>query len=165
MVANVASTTDVPQLADDHGQTYTNHVAASSYDADGDSMTISLALDVSPGTTTVTASLPLAVDTFEVYVLEYAGITAFDASSYGIGATDTGPDGMTSGAVTTTGDSELLLGAGFAGGVIGGTGFTERSAFDANTIEDRFVPPGSHEATAQCLDFGVGWVLAVAAFR
>lgn len=123
------------------------------------------AFDVAGGNVTVTVT---TTDTtheyFEVYALEYAGLSAFDVSATAQG-TSSSTDAMASGYATTTFANDLIVGYGTEGVGAAGTSFTLRSGFESDVVEDRIVSTaGAYEATATMVS-GSGWEMAMVAFK
>jgi hypothetical protein len=113
--------------------------------------TIALAQDARGGSGSVTVNLAGAFD-FDFHVLEYAGIAARSALEVAAGSagSSTAPDGMSSGVRATSAAKGLIIGYGACTNTCYvGTGFTARSTFHGNLVEDRiFAAPGSYEAIA-----------------
>jgi len=123
-----------------------------------------VALDVKGGIDPVTIDLVGGpVTHFEVYIHEYANISAFDSANGMTGAADA----MSSGNITVSQPSELLFGyvtIDYGSGVAG-AGFTPRSAFNGNVTEDRLVTTaGAFPVTATKLN-GTTWIMLGASFK
>ncbi len=148
-------------ITDSLGGTYAQFVAYhSSYYDDY----IWAAFNVVGGNDTVTVTTTTSHTGFEVYMLEYAGLSDFDVQASASG-TGTGTDNMTSGFATTTFGNDLILGFGEDGAAVAGTGFTLRSGFEEDIFEDRIVSTaGSYQATAS-MQSGVSWQISMAAFK
>ena len=118
-----------------------------------------------PDTVTVTLSGD-SNDFIELRLLEYGGPTTLDATSIAAGgAVGDGPVfGMP---VTTTSSDELLVVLAVAhGGVVSvGTGFTLRTAFDEDVMEDRPAPVPATYGVSAGMKSGSQWTLSAAAFR
>jgi prepilin-type N-terminal cleavage/methylation domain-containing protein len=127
------------------------------------------AKNVAGGSNTVTATFATGVNQFGLlYITEYSGIdktNPFDAASPG--GTGTGTN-MDSGTVTTTNANDVLvgLGASLNGNVNGpSAGYTSRSSFQANLVEDLTVTAtGDYKATTT-QSGGLAWVMQLVAFR
>lgn len=123
-------------------------------------------IKVTPGPLTIKAKLDGANQSFaEIYASEYAGVLTtsdpLDATS--TTASNTTP--VTSGAVTTTQDNELIYGVsiGATDEIDGGSGFTVRSTAQSNTVEDMIgTTAGSYSAT---FTGGHYWIATVATFK
>src|SRR5262249_14504455 len=97
----------------------------------------------------VTVRFDQRVTSAELYLVHYANVGSFQVARAATGTMDTTIDGMASGQITTSSPNELLFGFGTTSKCSGGTGFTVRSSFKNNTVEDMVVPdPGLHQATA-----------------
>jgi chitodextrinase len=116
---------------------------------------------------TVTVTFDAAAPWVDVRIVEYSGLDPTNpldggASASGIGAT------MSSGSVTTTGATDLLVGANDVTGytTAPGTGYTQRIfSDDGGIIEDEVVTTtGSYSATATQQISDV-WIMQMAAFR
>lgn len=130
----------------------------------GSHSSILAALDVAGGDTTLSVSIPggTTPSYMVVYIMEYAGLLGFDVGAANNGG-GTVADGMNA-TVTTTHANDLLVGYGFSGRVAVGTGFTARSTYSNNLIEDRLLgDPGSYRATATMTN-GQGWQMLAASF-
>jgi hypothetical protein len=130
---------------------------------------IAVALDVvgGPGTVTI-ARDGGATSYFQVYVHEYSGLArsaAFDVSAWRSG-TSSATDGVRSGRATTTFPRELIFGfATFSSGGRAGTGYRQRSSFNANVTEDKIAAnEGGYETTAT-MTSGSQWTMLMATFR
>ncbi len=122
------------------------------------------AFDVVGGNTTATLTTQVSHTVFEVYLIEYSGLTAFDVAASAQG-NSTATDGMASGFATTTFGNDLIFGYGTEGIGVQGTSFTLRSGFESDVVEDRVVTTvGSYEATAT-MQSGPGWEISMVAFK
>ena len=113
------------------------------------------------GTDTVTVTLSAAPGGWEMLVLEYTGLTAFDTATY-----NSAPSGnmMSSGNVMTRSAHELLLAYGHSTTPMAGPGYTERAIRSSSLVEDSVVfAVGSYSATATTSP-GI-WTLILAAFE
>jgi hypothetical protein len=120
------------------------------------------ARNIKGGPETVTVNLT-GTPGLEVYVTEYHG--ASTTNPLDVTAQRTGPAGsVTSGSAVTTSANDLIMG--FCVGdaaCSAGTGFSARSTFNHNLIEDRTVSAtGSYAATGSAT---AGWAIILAAFR
>ena len=126
---------------------------------DGGTLQLFAALNVKGGFTAIKISPPDGGTGTRFYAAEYAGITAFDKTATG-SSQSTGTDGLATSSIVTTATPTLLFA--YAEGlqdVSPGTGFTERSSFDSNVLEERIVTtPNSYTATAT-LSGGTGDIL------
>jgi hypothetical protein len=120
------------------------------------------------GANTVTARFSSAVPYADVRIAEYRGLDAlnpFDAASSNSG---TGT-AATSGNVTTTSASELLVGAGMTSGTFSGSsaGFTTRiiTPIDADIVNDRLVTAVGTYSAGATQSGAANWVMQVATFR
>jgi hypothetical protein len=121
------------------------------------------ALDVpSGGTDTLTLTLSAAPPTFfEIYAQEYAGIAGLDVTAGQSGTSVM----MQSGTATTTVANDLIFGFAATGTAGAGVGFTTRSNFNQNLVEDAIAGnPGPYQATGTMVA-GSGWTVLMAAFR
>jgi hypothetical protein len=128
---------------------------------------IYVAFNVQEGDRILTVSLTKAPGPLglEIYLMEYSGMRRLDDTAMDSG---TGMAGQTisSGSVTTSVASELILGLGTAYVLDAGPGFTPRSNYNQNVVEDRIAGPArqSYQATA-VLEESAPWVMIVAAFE
>ncbi len=153
-------------VTDTRGNTYTP-VSARVPWSGGASAQVFYAKNVAGGTNTVTATFGTALSRYGVfYIAEYSGIdktNPFDVTTTGTGTTSSA---MSSGTATTTNANDLLVGLGAShSNVTGaGAGYTSRSTFAGNIVEDRTVTAtGAYTATAT--QNGNGWVMQLVAFR
>jgi hypothetical protein len=128
-------------------------------------LNIFVAFDVAGGPDTVNIALTVApTSSFEAYIHDYAGLVGFDTGAAGEG-TSAATDAMSSGTAITSYSNELIFGYGITGTAAAGTGFTVRSAFDANITEDELAAtPGTYQAVATMVS-GTNWTMLMAAFR
>ncbi|MES1159490.1 MAG: T9SS type A sorting domain-containing protein, partial [Bacteroidota bacterium] len=123
-------------------------------------------INVTPGPLTIKATLNGANQNFaEIYASEYAGVltTADPLDVTSTTANNTTP--VTSGAVTTTQNNELIYGVaiGATDEIGGGAGFTVRSTAQSNIVEDKTgTAAGSFSATFTGANY---WIATVATFR
>ncbi len=122
------------------------------------------AFDVDGGSDDVTFTVSAATVTFEVYLHEYAGLSAFDAGGGAVG-TASGTDGMSSGPVQTHFANELIFGFGVTGTAAAGTSFTARSTFDSNITEELVASTTGYYTATATMVAGSGWTMLVATFR
>jgi hypothetical protein len=119
------------------------------------------------GANTVTVTFSGAAVFPDVRIAEYRGLDPASPFDGGIGAMGTSTT-SDSGALTTTGANELLVGANMVTNVTSaaGTGYTSRviTSPDGDIFEDRVVTAaGSYNATAPVS--GGSWVIQIVAFR
>jgi IPT/TIG domain-containing protein/VCBS repeat protein len=119
------------------------------------------------GANTVTVTFSGAASFPDVRIAEYRGLDPASPFDGGVGATGTSTT-SNSGALTTTGANELLIGANMVTWVTSaaGTGYTSRviTSPDGDILEDRVVTTaGSYNATAPLS--GGSWVMQIVAFR
>jgi hypothetical protein len=123
--------------------------------------------DTPRGDDTVTLTVSAATTNVELYVDEYDGLalsTALDRTA-AMSGTSAATDGMTSGPLTVSLANELVYAFAEATDTKAGTGFTTRSSFGKNVIEDLIVTrSGSVTATAT-MTTGSGWTLMAASFK
>ncbi len=113
----------------------------------------------------MSVQLDAPVGEIELYVHEYANISAFGVAAGASGTGNTAVDGMQSPLVTTTVANELIFGYGTTGQAKVGTGLTLRSGFRGNVTEDRLLPtPGSYRTTATML-YSASWTMIAATFK
>jgi len=151
-------------IADSLGNTYQQVVGPSS--AFGWKSYIFVAFDSRAGADTVTYTLTAVPGEFEIYIHEYAGISAFDTGAAASGSS-TATDGMTSGTAETHAANELIFGFGvsLSGGAAAGTGFSARSTFHNNITEDEIVTSGGSYAATATMTSGTYWSMLMATFR
>ncbi len=132
-------------------------------EGDGVESRIVYAIGVPGGNDTFTVTLDgdASAEFIEVYVEEYSGIGALDGVAAQRGSS---PD-MESGFFTTTVPGDLVFGFAVTGQARGGDGFTARSSYNGNVVEDQIIPtPESVEATATVVN-GTFWAMSMAAFK
>ncbi|KYG66998.1 hypothetical protein AZI86_08225 [Bdellovibrio bacteriovorus] len=121
---------------------------------------------VSGSSFVTTATFPSAFDGYKrISCHEYSGIAASNALDQVIGDSGYGATGSV-GPVTTTQDKELLFMAGAvaSGSSAAGSGFTQRSTLDNDTIADRIVSTaGDYSATMS--PTGDEWQMAFVTFK
>jgi hypothetical protein len=154
-----------PAVTDSLGNVF-SVVASGSISNSG--MYIALAQNIAGGEDAVTVSIDTPSATyFEFYQYEYAGLAlsgAFDAASSATGMSSS-LDAMSGGPVTTSAAGDLIFGYGITGEAAAGTGFTVRSNFNSNIVEDQVAgAPGVYTATATMVS-GTSWQMITAAFR
>ena len=121
-----------------------------------------------PGTNAVTVTFSTAAVYPDIRILEYSGINPVNSVDVSVGATNNNGT-ATSGAVTTTNATDLLVGANYVvtSTTAAGSGFTPRliTAPDGDIVEDAVVTAtGSYSATAPLGQPGP-WVTQMVAFR
>jgi hypothetical protein len=136
-------------------------VAAPS-DSNGLRAVIYYAADITGGPCTVTARLDGPASSLELYIHEYAGIDTVDPLD-GAAANIGGDTAMSSGSAQLSRGGDLVFAFAVDGQVMAGEGFTARSTFNGNLVEDMISgAPGPYGATATANSF---WVFQMAAFR
>jgi hypothetical protein len=148
IVAVVNSKPGAVTVTDDGANSYMSIIGPYAA-ADGGTLSLFVSIGVKGGYKTVHVSPPDGGTGYSYYAAEYAGITKLDGT--GTGSTQsTGTDALVTNSVQTNGDPELLFAFAEALGTVNvGTGFTERSLFDGNAMEDRIVnAPNAYQATA-----------------
>jgi hypothetical protein len=163
IVCVYAGNTTIANVTDTQNNTYEQVVATA--DGTGDSLYAFLALDVVGGPDTVTANANGSAALLQLFVHEYEFVAAFDTGT-GASGTDGQADGMASGKIETSAESELLFGCGYTISASAGTNFTTRSAstMDGITEDQSSGAPGPYQATAT-MKLGVQWTMLVAAFE
>jgi hypothetical protein len=132
-------------------------------EGDGVESGIVYAIGVPGGNDTFTVTLDgdASAEFIEVYVEEYSGIGALD----GVAAQSGSSPDMESGFFTTTVPGDLVFGFAVTGQARGGDGFTARSSYNGNVVEDEIIQtPESVEATATVVN-GSFWAMSMAAFK
>jgi len=119
--------------------------------------------NIKGGADTVTVNLSANSNVLEVYLAEYSGVnqvTPIDAQADASGAAG----GVSSGNATTTVAGDVIYGYCFADNTCNaGSGFTSRSTFDSNLIEDMIAGnPGSYAATGTANE---GWTMQMVALK
>ena len=120
------------------------------------------------GANTVTVTFSGAATFPDVRIAEYGGLSLTTPVDVAVGASGTSALGS-SGAVTTTNASDLLVGANYTLGVTSGpgAGYTARAITnpDADILEDQVVGAvGSYSGTAPFTG-ATGWIMQLVAFR
>ena len=153
-------------VTDDKGNTYT---PLGPWDANNVRHYLAWSIAQTSGPTTITSTLSGAPSMFyDLRLHEYANTaqaSPIEMTAFSNGTT-TAVDGAQSPTITTLEPNELIFGfftlSGGAGAA--GTGFTERSTFDADLVEDMAAPvPGPYQAIATCS--GLWWNALVASIR
>jgi hypothetical protein len=162
VVAADATSSATIEIADSNNNQF---VSASGIPDEGDGVEsqIVYAIGVPGGNDTFTVTLDgdASAEFIEVYVEEYSGIGALDGTAAERGSTPT----MESGFFTTTVPGDLVFGFAVTGQARGGDGFTARSSYNGNVVEDQIIQtPGSVEATATVVN-GTFWAMSMAAFK
>jgi uncharacterized protein YjdB len=156
-----ASTT-FSSIGDNQGNAFTQ-VGTEVVTPGGAKTRLYYARNVAGGPETITINLAGSTSYLEVYVMEYAG--ADPAIPLDVSAQKTGSSGsVTSGTAATTSANDLLLAYCVADNTCtAGSGFTARSTYHSNLVEDRTVTTaGSYAATGSASS---GWAIIMAAFR
>jgi chitodextrinase len=120
------------------------------------------------GANTLTVVMNAAPKSPDLRVVEYSGLDPNNPFDVGIGASGSST-AISSGTVTTSTASDLLVGADYIAGVTGtaGAGYTQRvvTSPDSDLVEDDIVAiTGSYSASATQTSSG-WWVMQLAAFR
>ena len=162
------TTANITSVTDSAGNAY--QVAVPTFRGNGLSQAIYYAPNIksaAAGSNTVTATFNQAAAYVDLRIAEYSGLVT--TNPFDVGTSATGASGGTanSGSVTTSANSELLIGAGMTiGGFSGaGTNFTLRVITnpDSDILEDRSVSAnGSYSATAPVSS---AWVMQIVAFK
>ncbi|MFY9986150.1 MAG: hypothetical protein WAK31_15405, partial [Chthoniobacterales bacterium] len=160
-------TTDtVSSVTDSQNNTYQLAVGPTK---ESSSLTQSIyyATNIVGGSNTVTITFSGAAAYPDIRILEYSGLNLSSPLDVAAGASGTGTS-SSSGAITTTSASDLLVGANIVTSTTksAGSGYTKRilTSPDGDIVEDRTVSStGSYTATAT-ISSG-GWVMQVVAFR
>jgi hypothetical protein len=130
----------------------------------GSHFAVSAAVGVVGGPTNVTAQVTTETRGIELYVHEYAGVSAAGVSA-GANGSSNAVDGVQTPLLTTTVPNELVFAYGVSGIVKPGTGFTARSTFHGNLTEEKIAAtPGSYRGVATMTQ-GTGWTLVAATFK
>lgn len=121
------------------------------------------AKNIKGGADTVTVNLSLTSSLIEVYLAEYSGVDQVNPIDVQAGATGTSA-AASSGNATTKFAGDIIYG--FCegdGSCTVGSGFTARSTFNANLIEDMTAGnPGTYAATGSASD---GWAMHMVALK
>jgi hypothetical protein len=121
--------------------------------------------NIAGGANTVTATFGASTNS-DLYIFEYQGLDQTSPLDQNTSGSGTGT-ALSSGAVTTTVDSELIFGGGMStfAGASAGSGFTSRLT-DFNGITEDLVTTGagSNTATASTSTSG-NWVMNIATFK
>jgi hypothetical protein len=162
------TTASVSSISDSRGNSYALAVGPTS--GTGLRQSIYYAKNIAGGSNTVTVTFNQAANFVDVRALEYSGASTSSPLDVTAAAAGSGST-ANSGAATTTGTNELILGAGMTGGVItgAGTGFTSRVITpDGDIAEDRQgASAGSYSATAPVSPYAGSstWVMQLVAFK
>jgi hypothetical protein len=164
------ATTNVSSVTDSNGNVYRLAVGPTAWDG-GISQAIYYAENISAaaaGANTVEVTFDGSVNYPDVRVLEYSGIDPVNPVDVVAGASGNSAT-ASSGAVTTTDATDLLVGANTVqtATLKPGTGFAERLLTDpdGDCAEDlSTTATGTYTATAP-LTYSGGWVMQVVAFR
>jgi hypothetical protein len=165
--ANWFSQVATAVVSDSQGDAYQAAVAPTNWSGTSYRAQVFYAKNITGGATSVTVTLSGGSNSgCEMYVEEYSGIDP--VSPLDQTAVATGPGGQTpsSGARTTTQPQELIFGyAESADAIAGaGAGFTTRSTYNGNLVEDEIVSAtGSYAATFAGSD--ANWIAAMATFK
>jgi hypothetical protein len=157
------------EFADDQGNSFATVGPITSFDG-WMNASIAGAFDVAGSANTIVTvtAKGTKIESSDLYVLEYSGLTANDATSNGTAATQ-GPDGVVAGAVKLTGSSDLVIGLAYSDGTLSaGTSFTKEfsGGNDASLLEDRITTSsGTFGATATMSASASYGVMVMAAFK
>jgi hypothetical protein len=160
--ATFDNTSATLSLSDSLGSSFTTLLGPVDVAASSRRHYLFAALDVAGGSDTITATLSAAAPSrFEVYIHEYANVSAYDVGRAAIGTSAS----MTSGTMNLSGSNELLFGYAWSSDTVTvGSGFTARSTAYSNVTEDMIVTSaGSYEATAS--QNSNAWAMLAAAFK
>jgi hypothetical protein len=155
-------------VSDDQGDTFVP-TPITSFDGWTNAM-IAGAFDVAGGASTIITvnAVGTKIESSDLFVLDYSGLTASDATSNGTDATQ-GTDGVVAGAVKLTGSSDLVVGLAYSDGTLSaGTSFTKKfsGGNDASLLEDRITTAsGTFGATATMSASASYGVMVMAAFK
>jgi hypothetical protein len=149
-------------VTDSQGNTYTA-VGSLLTSPGGSSSRVYFAQNIAGGADTVTVKLSSSSSWIEVYLTEYSGVSTVSAVDVQSGAS--GSSGtVSSGLATTTVSGDEIFG--YCVGdwnCTAGSGFTSRSAFDGNLIEDKkATSAGSYAATGTA---NKGWSMQMVALK
>jgi hypothetical protein len=156
-------------VTDDQGDTFVPAGPITSYDGWMNTL-VAGAFDVAGAVNTIVTvnATGTKIESSDLFVLEYSGISANDALSTGTVATQ-GPDGIVAGAVKLTGASDLIVGVAYTDGTATvGSNFTKRfsGGNDASLLEDRITTSsGTYGATATMSASASYGVMVMAAFK
>jgi hypothetical protein len=160
------TTNVVNSVSDSQGNTYQLAVGPTKQST-ALSQSIYYAKNIVGGSNTVTVRFSGSAVYPDIRILEYSGLDASNPLDVARGESGSGSP-SSSGAITTTSPTEVLVAANTVTGLTNGagSGFTQRilTSPDGDIAEDEVVTAsGSYTATAP-LDSG-GWVMQIAAFR
>jgi Fibronectin type III domain len=160
------TTNVVNSVSDSQGNTYQLAVGPTK-ESTGLSQSMYYAKNIVGGSNTVTVRFSGSAVYPDVRILEYSGLDASNPLDVAKGESGSGSP-SSSGAITSTSPTEVLVAANTVAGLVNGpgSGFTQRilTSPDGDIAEDKVVTgSGSYTATAS-LDSG-SWVMQIAAFR
>ena len=156
-----ASTT-FTSISDNQGNVFTQ-VGTEVTSPGGAKTRLYYARNIAGGSETISINLAATTSFLEVYVAEYTG--ADPANPLDVSAQNSGSSSsVTSGNATTTSLNDLLVAICIGdSNCSAGSGFTARSTFHSNLLEDRAVTTtGAYAATASA---SKGWAIIMAALR
>lgn len=149
-------------VTDSQGNTFTQ-VGSQLTSPASVSSVVYYAKNIKGGQDTITVSLGSASSLIEVYVAEYAGIDQVNPVDVQAGATGSSAT-VSSGSATTNYQGDIVYG--FCqgdGSCSAGSGFTLRSSFSGNLLEDMTVgAPGPYAATGSA---NSGWAMHMVALK
>jgi len=154
--------TTFTSIADNQGNAFTQ-VGTEITSPGGARTRLYYARNIKGGSETVTINLAANPPYLEVYAAEYAGIdttTPLDVSAQATGSASS----ATSGSIVTTTANDVIVGLCIGdNSCTAGSGFTARSTYHSNLLEDRVLATaGSTAATGTASS---GWAVIMAAFR
>ena len=149
-------------ISDTQGNTFVQ-VGSQLTSPEGTGTRVYYAKNIAGGADTVTVNWSVASANVEIYLAEYSGLDPTNPIDAQAGAT--GPAGaVSSGNATTTVSGDIIYGycQGDTACTVG-SGFTARSTYDQNLIEDMTAgSPGSYAATATANN---GWTMQMVALK
>jgi hypothetical protein len=157
-----ASSASVSSVTDSQGNVFTQ-VGNQLTSPGGVSTRVYYASNVKSGADTVTVSLSANSPYLEIYLAEYSGVASVSPIDVQAGASGNA-GAVSSGNATTTVAGDIVYG--FCIGdttCTAGSGFTPRSTFHSNLVEDMVaVRPSSYAATGSA---GSGWTMQMVALK
>lgn len=156
-------------VSDDQGDAFVLMAPITSYDG-WVNLVVASAFDVAGAASTIVTidAAGTAIESSDLFVVEYSGISAKDATSNGNGHT-TGVDAILADPVKLNGAADLVVALAYTDGTASaGTNFTKRFAGgnDASLFEDRITSAsGVYGATATMSASGTYWVMEMTAFE
>jgi hypothetical protein len=163
MVAFDYATSAVPSsVTDSQGNTFTQ-VGSQLTSPGGTRSAVYYAKNIKGGADTVTVNLSASSSWLELYLTEYTGANQTNPIDTQVGASGNA-GAVSSGNATTTAAGDIIYGYCVGDWVCSaGTGFTARSNFDGNLIEDDLAATaGSYAATGSATN---GWTMQMVAIK